>query len=96
MSVTSTWGAAAVGARDQLVVVAGDADDLEVGLHAQQRPDAFADDHVVVGEEDGDRHLCTLSVVAAPGKVARAHPGGGAITPTGPTGAPLGDAAVNP
>jgi hypothetical protein len=42
------------GARDQLVVVAGRADDLEVGFHREQRADALAHDHVVVGEEDRD------------------------------------------
>ena len=42
------------GARDQLVVVAGGPDDLEVGLDREQRPHALADDDVVVGEEDGD------------------------------------------
>ena len=54
MSVTSTCGAAADGARDQLVVVAGGPDDLEVGLDREQRADALAHDHVVVGEEDRD------------------------------------------
>ena len=44
-----------LGAGDQLVVVAGGPDDLEVGLDREQRPHALADDHVVVGEEDGDR-----------------------------------------
>ena len=54
MSVTSTWGAAASAPGDQLVVVVGGPHDLEVGLEAEQRPDALAHDHVVVGEEHGD------------------------------------------
>ena len=54
MSVTSTWGAAASAPGDQLVVVAGGPDDLEVGLHREQRPHALADDDVVVGEEHRD------------------------------------------
>ena len=49
-----------LGTRDQAVVVVGGADDLEVGLQAEQRPHAFAHDDVVVGEEHGDpaiRHI---------------------------------------
>ena len=82
MSVTSTWGAASVGAGEQLVVVAGDADDLEVGLDRQQRAHALADDHVVVGQEHGDPHVVQHHRSAAgTGKVVRARSGGGAATP---------------
>ena len=42
------------GAGDQLVVVGGDTHDLEVGLDAEHRPHALADDDVVVGQEDRD------------------------------------------
>ena len=54
MSVTRTCGSARVGAGDELVVVLGDADDLEVGLRGEQRPHALAHDQRVVGEEHGD------------------------------------------
>ena len=47
-------GRGGVGPGDQLVVVAGGPDDLEVGLDREQRPHALAHDHVVVGEEDRD------------------------------------------
>ena len=39
----------------RLVVVVGDADDLEVALACQHRRHALADDDAVVGEEHGDR-----------------------------------------
>ena len=44
----------AAGAR---LLLGGHALDLEVGLAGHQGPHAFADDEVVVGEEDGDRPL---------------------------------------
>ena len=43
------------GAGDQLVVVGRGPDDREVGLQRQKGPHSLADDHVVVGEENGDR-----------------------------------------
>ena len=57
-----------VGARDQPVVVLGDANDLQVGLALEHRPHALADDDAVVGEEHRDRgtspHWRPLSQVA--------------------------------
>ena len=53
-------GRGRLGAGDQLVVVAGDADDLEVGLDGEERAHALAHDHVVVGEEDGDADRTVL------------------------------------
>ena len=50
----TTWGVGRLGAGDQLVVVGGHADDLEVGLEREQGPHALADDQVVVGQEHGD------------------------------------------
>ena len=43
-----------LGARDQFVVVGGDGDDLEIRLDAEERPNAFTYDEVVVGEQHGD------------------------------------------
>ena len=42
------------GAVDELVVVGGDAHDLDVGLEAEQGTHALAHDQVVVGQEHGD------------------------------------------
>ena len=53
MSLTTTCGQA-LGPSTRLVVVVGDADDLEVGLARQHRRHALADEDAVVGEEDGD------------------------------------------
>ena len=86
MSVTSTCGSSAIGLRDELVVVAGDADDVDAsGRAASKRTDAFADDEVVVGEQHGDR-LSTATIT--PGrrsrdKVARTTDPRGAGTPAG-------------
>ena len=43
-----------LGAREEAVVVVGGADHVEVGLERQDRPHAFPDDHVVVGQEHRD------------------------------------------
>ena len=43
-----------LGAGEEAVVVVGGADHLEVGLEREDRPHAFPDDHVVVGEEHRD------------------------------------------
>lgn len=50
-------GGQGFGAGDELAVVAGGPDDREVGFESEQRPDAFAHDHVVVSQEDGDGTL---------------------------------------
>jgi len=42
------------GTREQLVVVPGDADDLEVPRDGQERSNTFADDEIVVREDDAD------------------------------------------
>ena len=55
MSVTTTCGWVASAPRDQLVVVGGDPDDLQVAFGLEQRAHALADDEVVVGEEHSDR-----------------------------------------
>ncbi len=44
-------------AAQHAVEVLGDADDLEVGLQVEQRPDAFADEQRVVGEEHRDHRV---------------------------------------
>ena len=99
MSVTTTWGWASVGAVDQLVVVRGDAHDLEVGLEAEQGPHALAHDEVVVGEEHGDPpvgHSPFRTANRRAGSSVRPSPAGGVApspgrvvtTTLGPTGAP--------
>ncbi len=45
------------GAREQLVVVAGDPDDLEVPGDGEQGPDTFSNDEVVVRQDDADHRL---------------------------------------
>ena len=56
MSVTRTWGYAFDRALHHLVVVGGHADHGEVTMTLDERPNALADDQVVVGQEDAD-HL---------------------------------------
>jgi len=60
MSVTTTWGVLDR-SRDQLVVVGTDPHDAEVVGAVQERPHPFADQEVVVGEHDADRHRKILA-----------------------------------
>ena len=77
MSVTTTWGFMAIRALDQLVVVRGDAHDLEIGLEVQERAHAFTHEDVVVGEEDRDAPDCHDSIRPQSGR-----PGKGASPAT--------------
>ena len=85
------------GAGDQLVVVGGLADDLEVGLTGEQRPHAGAHDQVVVGQDHGDHavghghHRATIQ--ADDGEGAAMRPGGGASPTLRGQSAPLGPTA---
>ena len=47
-------GGGRLGPADQLVVVGGRPDHLEIGFEGEQRPHALPDQQVVVGEEHGD------------------------------------------
>ena len=85
MSVTTTCGRRPSAPGDQLVVVLGHADDLEVGLEAEQRPHALADEQVVVGEEHGDApdgHGSIRPQSGGPGKGASPAPARG-LAPLG-------------
>jgi len=55
-----------LGARDQLVVVGGLADDVDVVLELQERLDTLADDQIVVGEKHRDRHSSPCRRVCVP------------------------------
>ena len=56
MSVTTTSGLLGLDGREQRVEIAADGGDLEVGLRREQPPHALADEVVVLGEDEPDRH----------------------------------------
>ena len=56
MSVTTTSGRSVVDRVEQRVEVPAHGDDLEVGLRLEQAPHSLADEVVVVGQHDPDRH----------------------------------------
>ena len=56
MSVTTTSGSLRVDRVEQRVEVAAHGGDLEVGLRLEQAPHALADEVVVVGQHEPDRH----------------------------------------
>ena len=56
MSVTTTSGRSRLDRGEQRLEVAADGDDLDVRLRLEQTTDALADEVVVVGEHDADRH----------------------------------------
>ena len=45
---------------EQRVEIAARRDDLDLGLRLEQAPDALADEIVVFGEHDSDRHAPSL------------------------------------
>ena len=55
-SISTTSGSARVHERSGLRAVARLADDLDVGLGVQDQPEAAANEGLVVGEDDADRH----------------------------------------
>ena len=56
MSVTTTSGRLGGDGAEQRFQVAADGSDLEVHLRLEQAPDALADEVVILGEHDPDRH----------------------------------------
>ena len=80
-----------VGGRQQLVEVGRRADDLQVALESEQRPDAFAHQQVVVGQQHRDRPVALViahAVIDGPtaagatrGRTSRA-----AVMPASPRG----------
>ena len=77
MSVTSTCGRVASAPLDQLVVVGGHADHVQVLAGVDEGADAFAHDQVVVREENADRavracavllHVTSFRTPAGPGQ----------------------------
>jgi hypothetical protein len=56
MSVTTTSRPLAIDGLEQRVEVPGDCHDFKSGLRLEQAPDAFADEIVVLGEHEPDRH----------------------------------------
>ena len=73
-----------VGARDQLVVVGGDADDLDVGLDREQGTHALANEQVVVGQEHRDLIHVTDPALERPAESASGRPHCGVPPPPPP------------
>ena len=72
MSVTTTSGRARLDRGEQRVEVAADGDDLELGLRLEQAPHALADEVVVLGEHEADRHAAEhTTALDSRGPIAR-------------------------
>ena len=78
MSMSTTSGSRPGGAVDGLHAVGALADDLDVGLGAEDHPEARADELLVVDQEDLDRHQATAaSATGSRARTANPPPGAG-------------------
>ena len=58
------------------IEVTADGGDLEIGLRLEQTPDALADEVVILGEDEANRHR-QKNTAAADGNAARGSAAGG-------------------